>query len=152
MDIDISVRHRGHEQPEQGQETQNYYANKTHAFPSPVSPYMIFRPKWIHEPTIRWISVSTSLANSLKYLACNDAVPFDCEHTASTIAALAADLVITAPLVCAVLGTGIASSPFSPLAFGLRMGLDLDLLPLRSTITCRPDDSGAYTGADVGLG
>ena len=96
--------------------------------------------------------MGTSLTNSLRSLACNDAVPFDCECTASTIAALAADTVTATPLVCAVLG---ATLPFGQLAFALTTGFylspDLDSLLLRNTVACPPpvDDSGALIGADV---
>jgi len=70
-----------------------------------------------------------------------------CKHTASTIAALAADVVTAALLVCVILG--IATLPFVPLAFGSTTGFDLDLhlLSLGSTAACPPlvDDSGAFT-------
>src|SRR5712671_2961490 len=101
------------------------------------------------------MSVSTPLTNSLRSLVCNDAAPFECECAASTIAALAANLLTAAlPFVCAALGTGNATLPFGPLTFELTTGfgldLDLDLVPLGRTVACPPvDDSGAFTGADV---
>jgi len=63
------------------------------------------------------MSGRTSLTNLLQSLAFNDAMPFESKCTASTIAALAADVIIAAPpLVCSVLGTGIATLSFGLLA------------------------------------
>src|SRR5712671_7519347 len=102
------------------------------------------------------MSVSTSHTNSLRSLVSNDAAPFKCEYAASTIAALAADLLAAAPpFVCAASGTGNATLQFGPLALelttGFELDLDLDLLPLGRIVACPPpvDDSGAFTGADV---
>jgi len=63
------------------------------------------------------MKASTSLTNSLRSLAFNDRVPFQCEWTASTIAALAANFLTAVPLlVCTILG--IVALPFGPWAFG----------------------------------
>jgi len=177
MDIDISVRRRGHEQREKERKTQ---ATTTLSLEQKSFPVHQARARYFaqsrstnegsvcrHKRQKRmcegkdvgvkkkggkrtWMSVSTSFTNPLRSLACNE-----CECTTSTIPALAPDLVTAAPLVYAVSSTGITTLPLNPLAFALTMGFgfDLNLFPLRSTVACPPlvDDSGAVTGVDVAL-
>ena len=81
-------------------------------------------------------------------------MPFGWACTASTIAALAADLTsVAAPLVCACVVVGVDALPLGPL--GTDLALDLDLLLLEGGAVEGPpvDDggSGFFTTADAEL-
>jgi len=103
-----------------------------------------------------WIRASTSLINLLRSVGGNEPLPFGWACTASTIAALAADLTsVAAPLVCACVVEGVGALPLGPLGTDLALALDLLLLD-GGAVEGPPvdeDDSGFFTtvGAELEL-